>query len=955
MVLDDQAVVIDIWDHGPVPGTAIALAGQPVLWINNSATDVTIREKAPSFKIYLPLAIGGSPASAATGEAAPPEIFAGLNASVLDSGAIEPGSSYTYTFDSPGTYTYLLLAAGAEYDGKVEVFSAEDTITGQATADAGLALFSPQGVGLEILPGSVITDTLASITSVPGNPLLTSNGTLIGGVHHITVAWFDSVITSPITLTLPYEAESLPVGVDPSTLRPAFYNGRSWISMPGANNLAAENIVVRSEHLSLWGILIPCGNPFILTPAEGVYYDQARNYLSLLVDHQDLFDVLTDSRGQPLFAIAAPQAEWLSRQSPCDLYWLGVDGIYANLHINHTPAEVVQAMVLVGEALASQQYDAAKWRQVFDTLSNIEDQFQVSLGLIEIGAGLTAPEVVLFDLAKDFFLDLLVTPVVHLAFDAWYAGEMEQEYQEINTWLNVVNTYEVGAANHLAYTNANNLTTSYCQAAYSRASLGFYDITLFGGYIDDGGFAPGYVNLFEQAGQVYFVAGLQDMATLGDFEFPGVEERTDEIIVLIEYQDSSANDRIARLLLENMASRPGCVVARMALPDIAPGSDVLLRYLFIEDGHLDKRFDADGIQTPLLPPAELWYTLNNAPEAPSAPQPADGSTEKSTFLSLGWDSWDMDGDALSYLLYLERGNHLPVQLAWSGSYPGVSLNLEKDGHYYWRVAAVDEHGATTLGPIWEFNTVGSGSSTAEMVTIPASSFWMGCDQTNPGEYCDGDELPLHQVIMDEYRLDKYEVTNAQYRGCVEAGYCSEPLKLDSYERASYFYDPTYDNFPVIQVTWEDADRYCSWLGQRLPSEAEWEKAARGGAGYRIFPWGDVIPDCGNLNFLFLYQPDLALVCVGDTTYVSRYSYIDSPYGVVNLAGNVREYANDWYLSDYYSISPVTHPMGPDTGYSKVKRGGGWNVIWHSVRAAFREIAYLNSGSYSTGFRCASKP
>jgi formylglycine-generating enzyme required for sulfatase activity len=110
-----------------------------------------------------------------------------------------------------------------------------------------------------------------------------------------------------------------------------------------------------------------------------------------------------------------------------------------------------------------------------------------------------------------------------------------------------------------------------------------------------------------------------------------------------------------------------------------------------------------------------------------------------------------------------------------------------------------------------------------------------------------------------------------------------------------------------------------------------------------------------LNFLFLYQPDLALVCVGDTTYVSRYSYIDSPYGVLNLAGNVWEFANDWYHSDYYAVSPDSYPMGPDTGSSKVRRGGGWNTIWYGVRAAYRESVYLSSGSYATGFRCASKP
>ena len=223
-----------------------------------------------------------------------------------------------------------------------------------------------------------------------------------------------------------------------------------------------------------------------------------------------------------------------------------------------------------------------------------------------------------------------------------------------------------------------------------------------------------------------------------------------------------------------------------------------------------------------------------------------------------------------------------------------------------------------------------------MVYVPAGDFIMGSD------YGDLDEKPVHTVTLPSFWIDQTEVTNAMYAKCIAAGKCDLPRVNASSTRSNYFSNPEYADFPVINVMWGSAHRYCSWAGARLPTEAEWEKAARGTDG-RTYPWGNESPNESLLNYS---------MNIKDTVAVGSYPSGASPYGALDMAGNVWDYVADYYSDTYYSISPSSNPKGPVTGKYIVIRGGAGNSFESAIRASSRNKFTLGNETDFIGFRCA---
>ena len=228
-----------------------------------------------------------------------------------------------------------------------------------------------------------------------------------------------------------------------------------------------------------------------------------------------------------------------------------------------------------------------------------------------------------------------------------------------------------------------------------------------------------------------------------------------------------------------------------------------------------------------------------------------------------------------------------------------------------------------------------------MAYIPIGAYKMGSEEEN-------DEQPIHTVYIDAFWMDQTEVTNGQYITCVQDGFCDPPDSAASYGRDSYYGDVAYNDYPVVYVSWQDALDYCAWSGRRMPTEAEWEKAARGGLVEKMYSWGDESPICevgaeNGANFRYSEN------CY-DTKKVG--SFGANGYGLYDMIGNVWEWTADWYGSSYYNVSPTNDPSGPETGDTRVFRGGAWNFDVSFMRVAKRNQGNPNNSWYYVGFRCA---
>ena len=263
---------------------------------------------------------------------------------------------------------------------------------------------------------------------------------------------------------------------------------------------------------------------------------------------------------------------------------------------------------------------------------------------------------------------------------------------------------------------------------------------------------------------------------------------------------------------------------------------------------------------------------------------------------------------------------------------------------------------TSIGETWTSPLDG-----ATLVCVPAGEFLMGASGDDP--FARDDEKPQHRVYLDAYWIDRTEVTNARFAQCLAAGAC-RPKVYDTETKAytAYAVHPDYRDYPALIYEDEAARAYCQWAGRRLPTEAEWEKAARG-TDERRYPWGNEI-DCTHAAYAECNvktaqatdgsnAPRCGYSYFCQTSAVNAHSAGASPFGALNMAGNVWEWVADWYAPDYYAHSPVRNPTGPVSGEYRIRRGGGnksWEQDLRVTARAGGSVSHFFDGQI--GFRCA---
>jgi formylglycine-generating enzyme len=345
--------------------------------------------------------------------------------------------------------------------------------------------------------------------------------------------------------------------------------------------------------------------------------------------------------------------------------------------------------------------------------------------------------------------------------------------------------------------------------------------------------------------------------------------------------------------------------------------------------------------------SQRFYTVvaiyNFAPNAPSSPTPTDAATNQSTSVDLSWTCSDPDGDPLTYDVNFGTSSTPPLVCVGQTALtfdPGLLANSTS---YHWQIVVHDNHSHSTPGQVWSFTTMPIPTG---MVLVPGGPYTMGSSVVG------GDAVPEHTVSVPAFYMDIYEVTNAQYKAFCDATSRAYPTDPVYNGMPNYFTNLLYVNYPVVNVDWNDARAYATWAFKRLPTEAEWERAAKGNTDNRQWPWGDTWV-AANANIGFDNADGYTY-----TSPVGNYPNGISPAGCYDMAGNVWEWCEDDYHPNYTG-APTNGSAWIDSprGSYRIVRDGFWGSPPTSLQARCAFRSYTDPTTRggvggNLGFRCA---
>ena len=519
-------------------------------------------------------------------------------APLFSSETLEPGQQFSYTFSTEGNYTYIDPNDSKIAAGTVQVAPEVDSVTQAVDHKAGGTIVSASGAVLRIEPNVLLTDTIASITSLGSFFSEDDPDTPVGPTFDIRVAGSTEILSGTLEIELPYDPTMIPEGLSENDVRAATFNGHQWVILPSTPNIDRDTVTVSTTHLSDYVAVTSCRDPFSLSEEERIDFNHGMEYLGVLSDHQDMYEVITDDNGEPLFELNKEGAEWLAAQKLCNLPDLESE-IRTKLSEDLSPQDVVDGIVKLGRGLSSQEF----------TSELIGDLHRIHTGLSIVSAGVKVAEIALLggsggvSLVAHLFVEALMLPIGTLVFeDIPYLRDMSWKFNDINTYLNKEYVMEVGRAG-TPRVQANRVTVDdWCGPHYESSDKGFFKQVVPGYSPESDGdpYAQAYHNLFSDGNTVKFVLGTMDLSKFYAREgYEGLSRlnKTDFLLVLIFYENEDNETLVNRMLLRNTktAILDICVASEIELPGIKEGSPVRVTYYLIEKGRIDTRYDDDGV------------------------------------------------------------------------------------------------------------------------------------------------------------------------------------------------------------------------------------------------------------------------------------------------------------------------------------------------------------------------